>query len=170
MNKPLIWYDLHYLRTIVSVGAFCGGLVAAPLFVAALLYGRTYPWAWLLLVPAAAALGCLRWLLLYGLRERAVLKAQREEGLVFSGEPMTEAVRRILYTNEEWLILAGKLAVHRSFVERTTIEITDKGAHWGPTYWVVFRLKNGKLYRIHVDSASTAGKSKSWCGKEKQRA
>ena len=96
MKKSLIWYDLSYLKTILSVGAFCGGLVAVPLFAAALLYARPSPWGWWLFVPAAAALGCLRWLLLYGLRERAVLKAQREMGLSFPNEPMQEAVRHIL--------------------------------------------------------------------------
>ncbi len=166
MNKSLNWYDLRYLKTIVSACAFCGGLVAVPLFVVALLYGRPAPWCWWFFVPAAAAVGCLRWLFLYGIRERAVLKAQLAAGLAFPDLPLTELVRRTLYASDSWLILAGKLAVHRSFLERVTIEITDKGVHWGPTYWTVFQLKNGKRYRIHVDASSTAGKIKNWCGQE----
>lgn len=160
--KRLIWYDLQYLRNIGKAACFCGGLIAIPLFIVGMAYKTTDPWAWLLLLPGTVAATFVWWLLLYGLRERAVLKAQREMGLSFPSEPMQEAVRHILYTNEEWLILAGKLAVHRSFLEGVTIEITDKGAHWGPAYWVVFRLKNGKLYRIHVDAASTGKRILNW--------
>ena len=159
--KRLIWYDLQYLRNIGKAACFCGGLIAIPLFIVGMAYKTTDLWAWLLLLPGTVAATFVWWLLRYGLRERAVLKAEAA-GLTLPEALLPETSRRTLYGNEEWLILAGKLAVHRSFLERVTIEITDKGVHWGPTYWTVFQLKNGKRYRIHVDSASTGRKIKNW--------
>lgn len=160
--KRLIWYDLQYLQNIGKAACFCGGLVGVTLCVAGIAYKTEDPWAWLLLLPGTVAATFVWWLLRYGLRERAVLKAEAAAGLNLPEALLPETSRRTLYGNEEWLILAGKLAVHRSFLERVTIEITDKGVHWGPTYWTVFQLKNGKRYKIHVDSASTGRKIKNW--------
>ena len=160
--KRLIRYDLQYLRKIEKAACFCGGLVAIPLFIVGRIYTSTNPWAWLLLLPGVAVAAFGWWLLRHGLREQAVLKAEAAAGLTLPNAPLPEICRRTLYGNEDWLILAGKLAVHRSFVERITIEITDKDVHWGPAYWTVFQLKNGKRYRIHVDAASTGRKIKDW--------
>lgn len=158
--RRLIWYDLRYLHRIARMACLCGGLPAALFVVVSLLYNRPHPWAWLLLLPAVMAATFGWWLLQHGLRERTILRAEAAAGLSLPNAPLPEIVHQTLYGNEEWLVLAGKLAVHRSFVERVTTLSTGKDR--SRTYYIRVCLKNGRRYTIRLDSPSTGRKIRNW--------
>ena len=65
----------------------------------------------------------------------------------------------LIFLSESWLIMAGKLYLHRDFIQQVSVKIrrTSKGND----YFCVFRCLD-RTVKTHIPSASEAKKIKKW--------
>ena len=65
----------------------------------------------------------------------------------------------MIFLSESWLVIAGKLYLHRDFVK--SVSVKSRRTRMGNDYFCVFRCLD-RIVKTHIPSASEAKKIKVW--------
>ena len=156
-------YDQLFFRRLLKKSMLICAIPAVPIIIASLFYD-VYPcdllWGVLLFVIAEAAV-LIFWFLSLLFREHRLLKAQADLGLIFPNAPMEHLAHEPTYfADPDWIVLAGKVVFHRSFLKSVTVRSTRTNS--GSDYCVVFLCESGESCRVHVYGSSAAEAVRKW--------
>ncbi len=147
-------YDLLYLKRSTRFVVLLFLPVSLLFLVVSLLYDAyAYDWIFsLCIVPCAVILNLLVFFV-FLLREHHILKTQsRDGGFLFhdrGARPLHPTY--LIFISDEWLIVAGRLALHKDYIRSITAKPQDKRNPQGG-YNVFCNCQNGKRYRFFCDS------------------
>ena len=159
-------YDQLFFRRLLKESMLICAISAVPIMIV-LLFCNVYPhdllWGVLLFVIAEAAV-LIIWFLSLLFREHRLLKAQADLGLIFPNAPMEHLAHEPTYfADQDWIVLAGKVIFHRSFLKSVTVRRTSTKIGGGSyQYSVVFLCESGESCRVHVYGSSAAEAVRKW--------
>ncbi len=159
-------YDRLFLRRLLKESLLICAIPAVPLIIVSLFWDND-PYDLLVsvlvfVIPESAIL--IIWFLSLPLREHRLLKAQAELGLIFPNAPMERLAHEPTYfADPDWIVLAGKVIFHRSFLRSVTVRRTSTKIGGGNyQYTVVFLCESGESCRVKVYCSSAAEAVRKW--------